>query len=217
MAAIDRMGIFMSQDDLAKRDDAPAPVAKNGQPGTERGPLSDSSSRRRRPRRSRLRTVMLGVAIGSIIGLVGTIGLIVFLNRGQLPIMRPTDLEAAESRWKQRGPTSYNIDLEGSFDIKGHMHIEVRNREVTAMSLDGRPSPPRLWRLWSVSGLFEFIEADVKRNAEAANHEGGALPEPVLQQAEFDPELGLPRGYQRTELSTRQSGGWRIVKFEHIG
>jgi Family of unknown function (DUF6174) len=217
MAAIDRMGIFMSQDDLAKRDDAPAPAAKNGQPDTERGPISDPSSGRRRPFRSRLRTIMLGVLIGSMIGLVGTIGLIVFLNRGQLPLMRPGDLEAAESRWKQRGPTNYNMDLEGSFDIKGHMHVEVRNREVTAMSLDGRPSASRLWHLWSVSGLFEFIEADVKRNVEAANHEGGALPEPVLQQAEFDRELGLPRGYQRTEVSTGQSGGWRIVKFEPLG
>jgi Family of unknown function (DUF6174) len=216
MAAVRRMGIFMSQDDLAKRDDAAAPAAKNGQPDAEQGPLSDPSGGRRRPYRSRLRTVMLGVVIGSMIGLVGTIGLIVFLNRGQLPIMRTTDLEAAENRWKQRGPTSYDMDLEGSFDIKGHMHVEVRNREVTAMSLDGRPSPARLWRLWSVNGLFEFIEADARRNAEAANHEGGALPEPVLQQAEFDPELGLPRGYQRTELSTGQSGGWRIVKFERV-
>ena len=207
----------MSHDDLAKRDDVAAPAARNGQPDTEPAPMSDPNGGRRRTYRSRLPTVMLGVVIGSMIGLVGTVGLIVFLNRGQLPIMRPTDLEAAESRWKQRGPTSYNLDLEGSFDIKGHMHVEVRNRAVIAMSLDGRPSPRRLWPLWSVSGLFEFIEADAKRNAEAANHEGIALPEPVLQQAEFDAELGLPRGYQRTELSTGQSGGWQIVKFEPVG
>jgi hypothetical protein len=205
----------MSQDDLAKRDDAAAPAAKNGQSDPDQGPLGNPISGHR-THRSRLRSVMLGVVIGSAIGLVGTIGLVVFMNRGQLPIMRPADLDAAEGRWTQRGPASYIMDLEGSFDIKGNMHVEVRNGEVTAMSLDGRPSAPRLRNLWSVRGLFDFIWTDAKRNAEAANHAGGPLPEPVLQQAQFDPEFGLPRGYQRTELSTGQSGGWRIVKFERL-
>ncbi|HKD35581.1 MAG TPA: DUF6174 domain-containing protein [Pirellulales bacterium] len=164
----------------------------------------------------RLRSVLLGAVIGSAAGLIGMISLVVFLNRGQLPIMRPGDLKAAEQRWRLHGPASYKMDLEGTFEIKGQMHVEVRNGEVTAMSLDRRPSPPRLWNLWSVSGLFDFIETDLKRNEEAAHHEGGAVPEPVFQQAEFDSDNGLPRAYQRTELVTGQSGGWRIVKFDPV-
>ncbi len=156
------------------------------------------------------------MVIGSVVGLVVMVWLIVFLNRGQLPIMQPAELKAAEQRWHERGPSSYNMELEGSFGSKGHTHIEVRNGEVTSMTLDGRPSRRRLWNLWSVSGLFEFIETDLRRNTEAASHERGPLPEPVLQQAQFDPDLGLPRAYQRTELDSGQSGGWRIVKFESV-
>jgi hypothetical protein len=163
-----------------------------------------------------MRSVLVGAVIGSVVGIVGIIALAVFLNRGQVPIMKPAELEAAERRWHERGPANYIMDLEGSFDIKGHMRIEVRGGEVTAMSLDGRPSPPRLWHLWSVGGLFDFIETDLKRNTDAARHEGGPLPEPVLQLAQFDPDLGLPRAYQRTELASGQSGGWRVVKFESV-
>jgi hypothetical protein len=160
--------------------------------------------------------VMLGVAIGSVVGLLGTIGVAIYMNRGQLPIMHAAELAMAESRWKERGPGGYTMDFEGTFDIKGHMHVEVRKGEVTAMSLDGRPSQPRLWSQWSVDGLFEFIRTDLKRNVEAENHVGGSLPQPVLQQAEFDPDLGFPRAYQRTELATGQSGGWRIVSFNRL-
>jgi hypothetical protein len=206
---------MMPQDDPAHEAEADPLLATNGQPESASAPLDAPTAARRRSR-LRLRSVLLGVLIGSAVGLVGMVSLVVFLNRGQLPIMQPTELKAAEQHWRERGPASYNMDLEGSFDIKGHMHVEVRNGEVTAMSLDGRPSPPRIWSLWSVSGLFEFIETDFKRNTEATHHEGGPLPEPVLLQAVFDPDLGLPRAYQRTELASGQSGGWRIITFERV-
>jgi uncharacterized protein DUF6174 len=205
----------MPRDDPAHEAEADALSETNGQPETAAAPLDGPAIPRRRSR-LRLRSVLLGVVMGSAIGLAGMISLVVFLNRGQLPIMQPAELKAAEQRWRDRGPASYTMDLEGSFDIKGHMHVEVRNGEVTAMSLDGRPSPPRIWNLWSANGLFDFIETDLKRNTDAVHHEGGPLPEPVLQQAVFDPELGLPRAYQRTELASGQSGGWTIVKFEGV-
>jgi hypothetical protein len=205
----------MAKDDPAHEADADAPSAANGQPEFPAAPLDAPTGPPRRSR-LRLRSVLLGMVMGSVVGLVGMVSLVVFLNRGQLPIMQPAELKAAEKRWHERGPTGYNMDLEGSFGSKGHTHIEVRNGEVTSMSLDGRASPPRLWNQWSVNGLFDFIEADLRRNTEAAHREGGQLPEPVLQQAQFDPDLGLPRAYERTELDSGQSGGWRIVKFERV-
>jgi Family of unknown function (DUF6174) len=190
-------------------DDAERVQAKNGQPPAT-DPLDAGMVARRRSR-TRLRNLVLGAVIGSVIGLVGTIGVMVYFNRGQLPIMTPTEFEAAVSRWNERGPKSYDMDLEGNFDIKGKLHVEVRNGDVTAMSLDRQPSPARIWEYWSVSGLFGVVRRDLDRNQAAAKNPGGSLPQPVLQQAEFDPDLGFPRRYQRTEISSGQSGDWRIV------
>jgi hypothetical protein len=130
--------------------------------------------------------------------------------------MSATDFEAAVSRWNERGLKNYEMELEGNFDIKGKLHVAVRNGEVTSMSLDGQPSPARIWEYWSVNGLFGIIRRDLDRNEAAAKNPGGPLPQPVLQQAEFDPELGFPRRYQRSEISSGQSGDWRIVSLRHF-
>ena len=84
------------------------------------------------------------------------------------------------------------------------------------MSLEGQPSPARLWEYWSVSGLFGIIGRDLDRNEAAAKNPGGALRQPVLQQADFDSDLGFPRRYQRTEISSGQTGDWRIVSLRRV-
>jgi hypothetical protein len=162
--------------------------------------------------RSRLQNIVLGAVIGSLVGLVGIFGVMVFVNRGQLPLMKAAEFEAAEARWNQRGPASYDLELEGNFDLKGRLRVEVRKGAVSAMTLDGRPEPPRLWEYYSVPGLFGIIRDDLKRNdASAGNPENT-----VVQQAEFDAEFGFPRRYQRSGASAGQGGDWRVVRFQAV-
>jgi hypothetical protein len=162
--------------------------------------------------RTRLQNIVLGAVLGSVVGLIGVFGAMVYFNRDQLPLMKAADFEAAQTRWKEHGPANYDLDLEGNFDLKGRLHVEVRNRKVTAMSLDGRAEPERLWDYYSVPGLFGIIRDDLDRNARA-----DAKPENiVIQQAEFDPEFGYPRRYQRSGASAGQGGDWRIVRFRAV-
>jgi hypothetical protein len=159
-----------------------------------------------------LQNIVLGAIGGSFFGLIGILGVMVWMNRGQLPLMKVADFEAAEARWKERGPASYDLDLEGNFDLKGQLHVEVRQGHVTAMTLDRRPEPQRLWDYYSVPGLFGIIRDDLDRNAGAAAKPDTA----VSQQAEFDAELGFPRRYQRSGASAGQGGDWRIVRFRAV-
>ena len=180
----------------------------NGQPAAD-GPETLKALRQGR---SRLQNIVRGVVVGSLVGLIGIIGVMVFINRGQLPLMKAGEFEAAEARWNQRGPASYDMDLEGNFDLKGRLHVEVRKGTVSAMTLDGQPEPPRLWEYYSVPGLFGIIRDDLKRNEASA-----ATPEnAVIQQAEFDAELGFPRRYQRSGASAGQGGDWRVVNFRAV-
>ena len=111
-----------------------------------------------------------------------------------------------------RGPANYDMDLEGNFDLKGRLHVEVHNGKVTAMTIDGQPTPERLWDYYSVAGLFGIIREDLERNAAAVTN-----PEKVvIQQAEFDSELGYPRRYQRSGTSAGQGGDWKIVRFRAV-
>src|SRR6266566_7146944 len=144
---------------------------KNGQPETD-GPPSPTLQLRGR---TRLRNIVLGAVVGSLVGLVGVIGVMVLINRGQLPLMKAAEFEAARARWNERGPANYDLDLEGNFDLKGRLHVEVRKRLVSAMTLDGQPEPRRLWDYYSVPGLFGIIRDDLKRNEASATNPENAV------------------------------------------
>jgi hypothetical protein len=180
----------------------------NGQPSSD-APANPTRTARRR---TRLQNIVLGVILGSVVGLIGVFGAMVYFNRSQLPLMKAAAFEAAQAKWSQRGPANYDMDLEGNFNLKGRLHVEVHNGKVTAMTLDGQPKPERLWDYYSVPGLFGIIREDLERNAAAVTN-----PEKVvIQQAEFDSELGYPRRYQRSGASAGQGGDWKIVRFRAV-
>ena len=56
-------------------------------------------------------------------------------------------LNAAAERWAKNGPKDYDFDLELTGVNPGVAHIEVRGGEVTAMSLNGRPTAAHLGQL----------------------------------------------------------------------
>jgi Family of unknown function (DUF6174) len=180
----------------------------NGKPA----PDAQTAPARTARRRTRLQNIVLGVVLGSVVGLIGVFGAMVYFNRGQLPLMKAGDFEVAEKKWKDRGPPNYDMDLEGNFDQKGRLHVEVHNGKVTAMTLDGQPKPARLWDYYSVPGLFGIIREDLERNAVAAAKSENL----VIQQAEFDPDLGYPRRYQRSGASAGLGGDWKVVRFRAV-
>jgi hypothetical protein len=194
---------------MSHRGDSKDRPATNGRSNADAAPPSQNASL---CGRSRLQNIVLGAIVGSLVGLIGIIGVMVFINRGQLPLMKAGEFEAAEARWNERGPVSYDMDLEGNFDLKGRLHVEVRKGTVSAMTLDGQPEPPRLWDYYSVPGLFGIIRDDLKRNEASATNPENA----VIQQAEFDVEFGLPRRYQRSGASAGQGGDWRVVDFRAV-
>lgn len=174
-------------------DDEPAPVVRR--------------------RRISLRFIAGAIVLGSALGLIAAIVVLVVTNRGQPSRMTSYAFEAARERWKRHGPASYDMDIEQSLGLTGKIHVEVRHDQVTAMTINGEPAAPRLWDSWSVPGLFGIIRLDLDRNSAVATEQSKGI---VFQQAEFDAENGLPRVYRRTESPGGQPVEWRIVAFRAV-
>ena len=169
------------------------------------------------PRRRRsLRKLALGMVLGAVVGIVLAIGIAVWLNSGQPPVLVPALLDAAESRWKSQAIADYDLDLDASLGMQGRMHVEVRAGKVINVTLDGQPTRHHLWDYWTVPGLLGVMRLDRERNVAAANDPAGPRPEPVFQQARFDPLDGVPLEYRRTETATGQFGGWRVARFQSL-
>lgn len=157
--------------------------------------------------------VLLGLFfVALIVGLI--VVLQVFAVR-RIPDLTEPLLQAAEKRWQENGPASYDLDLEITGAQPGIVHVEVRDGEVTAMTRDGRaPEQRRTWDVWSVPGQFETIERELEL-AEDPEHEMQAPAGTRLQlRAEFDPQYGYPRQYQRMVFGGGPEIYWQITHFQ---
>jgi len=119
------------------------------------------------------------------------------------------DLREARDLWRRRGPDSYTLVIETRGAAGSRSVVEVRDGEVVSMQTGERPATRSAWSYWSVEGLFDFLESEL-RNAAAARQTYGAEPERVVLKASFDRELGYPRRFLRHVLGTRNSVEWEV-------
>jgi Family of unknown function (DUF6174) len=177
---------------------------------------TDNAQPSPRRRRNRLRPLVLGAVLGLVVAAFVGIVLAMWFGRNPLPPITRADLEAAKERWDKNGPTSYNIDLMLGGKRPGPIHVEVRGGEVTAMTRDGvTPSQRRTWVYWTVPEQFETIRADFD-SAEAKQPFGAPPGTKTIMRAEFDPELGYPKKYQRQVLGTDLDVQWEVTRFEVV-
>jgi uncharacterized protein DUF6174 len=162
----------------------------------------------------RLRRVAItiaGMAIGAIAGLI--VFALTAIRRPPPPMTR-ADFEAAVARWQQHGPKDYSMTVELGGRQSGTMAVTVRNREPISVKRDGVPTPERTWPYWTIDGLFEIIRQDLEGLDQPERAFGVNDVSQLVQQAEFDAELGYPRRYRRAVKTTGDAIEWEITDFE---
>jgi hypothetical protein len=176
--------------------------------------MDDVHHQSARPTR-RLRRI--AVSIGCIaLGIIG--GLVVFALttvRRPPPAMSAADFEAAVARWRAQRPESYTMTLDVSGNLQGTMHIVVKKSTPTMVERNGAAIAGHSWSYWTVDGLFAIIRTDLENLDQPERAFGVKDVSQLVQQAEFDPELGYPRRYRRAVRSTGDAIEWDIVEF-HI-
>jgi hypothetical protein len=172
---------------------------------------NETESPRRPPRRLR----RIAISIGCIVlGIVG--GLVVFAltsMRRPPPTMSAAGFESAIERWKQNRPPDYRMTVEVGGRQVGTMHVVVKNHTPVKVLRGDTLVPEHTWRYWTVGGLFEIIRTDLEGLDQPERAFGTADVSQLVQQAEFDADLGYPRRYRRAVLSTGDSIEWTNTEF----
>jgi hypothetical protein len=132
----------------------------------------------------------------------------------RLPEMTEATLQAAIERWKEHGPASYDMEIDLRGAQPGRVHVEVRNKEVTAQTRNGRVPGRWTWDTWSVPGLFDTLGQDLQ-TAENPEQEIQAAPDTKWRlRCEFDPNLGIPLRYHRLVTGGGPEVYWQVIEFQ---
>jgi hypothetical protein len=134
----------------------------------------------------------------------------------RIPELTIERLEAAEQLWQQKGPDSYDLEVEIRGARPGSARVEVRDGAVTVATRDGRQLPSWTRDTWSVPGQFDTLQRELEL-AEDPQHEMMAAPGTQLQlRCDFDPRFGFPRRFHRFATGGAPEVFWRVSSFRKV-
>jgi hypothetical protein len=131
----------------------------------------------------------------------------------RIPELTEKTLEAATVKWEKNSPANYDMDIELRGARPGSVHVEVRDRKVTAETRDGRVPGQWTWETWSVPGMFETLSLDLQT---AENPEQSIQAAPGTKwrlRCEFDSNLGYPLKYHRL-VTNGPEVFWLVTSFQ---
>lgn len=165
---------------------------------------------RRRMRRS---SVIVGIALGAVLTLVSALIISVALYRDPLPLLTADSLAAAEARWREAGPKSYQLSVEILGRQPGIVELTVRDGEVTRMTRDGRaPDQRRTWAAWTVPSQFDMLHLELEHEGDSKRFYGAPAGQAIVK-AEFHPRYGYPIRVRRQVIGANLEMEWRVTRF----
>ena len=156
----------------------------------------------------KVRSRLLAAFIGGGLALMVLAAIVMFRGSPRAPKLTAARFESSLELWRENKPANYEITVKVTGRQPGEYQVQVQDGVVTSASLDGRPlRNRRTLGTWAVPGMFETVRIDL-----ATNEKKGYL----LLRAEFDPQLGFPRRYERIEMKTGAHDAlqWVVVSFE---
>jgi hypothetical protein len=190
-------------------------IATNHDPASG-GEASRDAQIRPARRGPRARPLLLGMMLGLFV-VVGVATVVLLATRRSITRLTAEAYQQALDLWAKNGPQDYELDLELGGNRPGKIHVEVRGGEVVHMTRDGvEPSQKRTWDYWSVPGQLETIGQEL----EMARDPAGSFKVPGATQmvmwAEFDPQYGYPRQYDRVVLGADFEVHWKVTRFQPL-
>ncbi len=144
----------------------------------------------------------LVVAVLTLV-LVAFAGLIIFNKQYRLTAAK---LQDARARWQAAGLRDYDLEVTVGGGTTGRYQVQIRNGRVAGGTVNGH----RFERLeqaqsWTVSELFNILEADLERDAAPGSPA-------VFTRVEFDAQHGHLVRYVRNQLGgSRQQIEIRVL------
>ena len=154
-----------------------------------------------------------------LVGLLIAIGIGIYLLSGKLraqamPVLERERFDQAWEQWQQTGPESYRICIKVEGRQPAEYSCTVHNREVVLATRNERPlTQVRTMGTWSVPGMFDTIEYDVRAIAgEDMTAQQKAVTDLIVR-CKFDPEYGYPAEYLRSDFAMKTTTHWEVTEF----
>lgn len=187
-------------------------------PANSQDASSNPAPQEPRSRRRSVGSLAIGLILGAGLTLVVVVVVLVLANRQTTPALDWRRFEAAQELWEAKAPRDYAMRIAVTGARAGNVEVEVADGKVVRMTRDGwAPSQRRTWEYWSVPGLFDMIRQDLEHAEDPSQPFGVSDPSQVVLRADFDPEYGYPKKYQRAILGGSADLGWEVTGFELRG
>lgn len=166
-------------------------------------------------RRLRVSSLLTGLAVGGVAGLVLVIGFVLRARRDALPPLTPEALQSAHELWKQRDPKNYQMNVVVSGSQSQTYHVEVRDGAATSVTQGNGLTIKRRasWQYWTIDGLLGVLDHDLRYVHDPARGFGAQPGSAVILRARFDAERGFPAEYERVIISPASQMRWRVLDF----
>lgn len=169
-------------------------------------------------RRLRVSSLLAGVAVGGVAGLVLVIGFVLRARRDALPPLTHESLQSAHELWKQCDPKNYQMNVVVTGSQSQTYQVEVRDGVAASVTQgNGLPVKRRAsWQYWTIDGLLGVIDHDLRYVDDPARGFGANRGSAVILRARFDAQWGFPAAYERVILSPASQMRWKVTEFTTV-
>lgn len=158
------------------------------------------------------RRTLLGAAAA-----VGVVAVVWWVRSHQFELVTSESLAAARSQWRAANWRDYNLELEVRGQQPGRYSIQVRDAKLRRIEQNGRKLAPAAGQFWTVDGLFELIEVELR----SAERPPAERPFPIDSQVWLrmlrHPSLGYPIRYVREVTNANMGVEIRVLRLIQTG
>jgi hypothetical protein len=159
-----------------------------------------------------------GFFVGGLIGLIAAVIIWrTMFGQNVLPALTRHEWDESFRKWEAAGVRDYDIEIKVTGRQAATYAVQVRAGIPISAQRDGYALPQqRTWSTWTVEGMFETIGRDLESVEKHATGRAESGTPQLQLRGTFDPELGYPQRYLRTEMvkfGANPEVSWGVVRF----
>jgi hypothetical protein len=160
----------------------------------------------------------LGALVGTGLALVCVVAVfVIWSRRGSLPEINQQAFDDAFEAWQSVEPPSYDIETAVTSRQPAVYVVQVRDGKVVKATRNGvELKQIRTMGTWSVPGMFDTIQRDLRNTVADPNDRITPRSPRVTVRASFHPQWHYPQTYQRIQWGSPYEVAWSVARFEVI-
>jgi len=149
--------------------------------------------------------------LAGLFSVAATIVVLILIFRDPAPRLTKSGLAEAQAKWLAHSSSHYDMHVQAVGYSTDTYELQVRDGELSAVTFNGHPSTrPESFHAWTIQGMFAVMSRDIDREERAAAGKAAPGEGRLSLRAEFDPQIGYPIRYLRSDRATACTSSWTI-------